>query len=206
MTESSKQYIEGRWKTNSSRRPQAIAWSNNFGKIDSGLVIPTGFEGEDYLILSDHNRGPISISKQSIEKRKRLINATMRSYHVADKKIYNVDWQMIPSRSYNLDPLYGEDGLPKRSNLVSYTVDGGAGGVELLKWYEDHPGPFYMFLAYDKYTEFENSSSNINDKFTHLKKYNEIVEVYFADFSYEIVKRGLNTYDFWNVSIVLEEV
>jgi hypothetical protein len=204
MVESSKAYIEGRWGVSSTfRRPQAIAWSNNFGTLDEGTVIPEGVEGEDFIILSDHNRSGITVNKQRIENRKRLINASMRSYHVADKRVYSVSWDNLPSRSYNLDPAYGEDGKPTANGLTSYTVDGGSGGVELLNWYENHPGPFYMFLAYDKYNEF---SASANLEYTYLKKYNEIVEVYFSDFTYDVVRRGINTHDFWNITVSLEEV
>jgi hypothetical protein len=82
-----------------------------------------------------------------------------------------------------------------------FTVDGGAGGLDLLEWYENHPGPFYVFLAYDKFTNFGRE----NSAYGYLKQYNEVVEMYISDFSYSVEKRGGN-HDFWNVSVSLEEV
>ena len=59
-----------------------------------------------------------------------------------------------------------------------------------------------MFLAYDKYTNFPEN----DDQFTHLNKYNQLVEVYFSDFNYSITKRGASNHDLWNISVSLEEV
>lgn len=85
---------------------------------------------------------------------------------------------------------------------IQYTVDGGAGGLDLLEWYENHPGSFWVFLSYDKLTNFNESDPN---RYNHLDQYNEIVEMYISDFSYTVDKRGGN-YDLWNVSVSLEEV
>jgi hypothetical protein len=82
-----------------------------------------------------------------------------------------------------------------------YTVDGGAGGLDLLEWYESNPGPFWVFLAYDKFTNFGRETSDYN----FLNQYNEVIEMYITDFSYTVEKRG-GIYDMWNVSISLEEV
>ena len=85
-------------------------------------------------------------------------------------------------------------------------VDGGAGGVELLDWYETHQGPFWMYLAYDKYTNFNPTEEDQNAAFKHLFQYNQIVQVYFSDFNYSVVKRGATNHDLWNISVTLEEV
>jgi len=42
--------------------------ANNPGYISNGKRIPEGNELEDFIILSDNNRNPISISNQRIEK------------------------------------------------------------------------------------------------------------------------------------------
>jgi hypothetical protein len=191
----SKAYIENRWKYN---RPQAVAFANNFGILDDGLLVPEGNEFEDFIILSDDNRGEISISPTRIENRRRMINGTMRSYHIADKDAYSFGWEMLPSRSHSGDPNYNELGIAS-SGLTEYTSDGGAGGVEIVKWYEDHTGPFYMFLSYDRYDNFST------DKYNNLKKYNDVVEVYFSSFNYNVVKRGGTNFDFWNIDLSVEE-
>jgi hypothetical protein len=190
-----KAYIENRWKYN---RPQAVAFANNFGVLDDGLLVPEGNEFEDFIILSDDNRGEISVSPTRIENRRRMINGTMRSYHIADKDVYSFGWEMLPSRSHSGDPNYSELGIAS-AGLTDYTSDGGAGGVEIVKWYEDHTGPFYMFLSYDRYDKFST------DKYNNLKKYNDVVEVYFSSFNYNVVKRGGTNFDFWNIDLSVEE-
>lgn len=191
-------YMQNRWAYS---RPQAIAWSNNSGSVSGGIVVPQGNEFEDFIILSDHNRREISVSKNRIENRKRMINGNMRSYHIADKLAIAWNWEMLPSRSHSDNPNYNAYGNPA-SGLTEYTADGGAGGVDIVKWYEEHPGSFYMFMAYDRHDKFDGQ----NDQFDHLNQYNDIVEVYFSSFNFNIAKRGGSNFDFWNISVELEEV
>jgi hypothetical protein len=207
-------YITGRRRY---QRPQAILWSNNSGTLTSGLYVPNGYEvgadvpgGTDeslidqFIILSDHNRGDMSFTPQRIEQRQRTINGRMRSYHIADKMQMSVSWTLLPSRSFyqnaEFDPATGIS--PYQNNLQEFTADGGAGGVEILDWYNSHPGPFWMYLAYDKYSNFGDD----NAAFGNLNKYNEIMQVYFSDFNYSVVKRGGSNFDLWNISVTLEEV
>lgn len=161
----------------------------------SGLATAIG----DFVILSDHNRKDISFKTERIEKRERMINGRMRSYHVADKMTIDTSWDMLPSRAFSLNPQFSPTtGLATASSISQYTVDGGAGGNELLDWYNNHTGSFYVFLAYDKGTS--------NEQYGNLAKYNEVVEMFISSFDYTVVKRGGSNYDFWNVSVSLEEV
>ncbi len=213
-------YMAGRKKYG---RPQAMLWSENSGTLSNGLYLPNGYEVgavpgtqvEDsslnqFLILSDDNRGEINIEPQRIEKRERMINGRMRSYHVADKLKISTSWSMLPSRSYALSPEFnsadgssaynGLSGKPTGADM-QYTTDGGAGGVEMLDWYENHNGSFWVYLAYDKYDNFGKTDS----AYGHLAQYNQIVEVFFSSFQYTITKRGNSNYDFWNIDVTLEE-
>jgi hypothetical protein len=206
-------YITGRKRY---QRPQGVLWSNNPGTLSNGLYVPTGYEvGADigaetnpalidqFLILSDHNRSDIRFSPKRIEQRQRTINGRMRSYHIADKLEISWSWDNLPSRSYSENPEFSDSGLsPLKGSQSEYTADGGAGGVEILDWYESHTGPFWMFLAYDKYSNFNNTE----DKFAHLHQYNQVVQVYLSEFNYSVVKRGGNNHDLWNISVTLEEV
>lgn len=208
------QYMTGRKKY---ARPQAILWSENSGTLVNGLYIPNGYEinsnpGSEtdpnnlnnFLILSDDNRSPIDIKPNRIEKRERMINGRMRSYHIADKYEFSFQWNLLPSRAFPLNPDFDSNG--KSSVSGQYTSDGGAGAAELLDWYKNHQGPFWMFLAYDKYTDFLPTLENPDAAYGHLSQYNEIVEVYFTNFDYTVVKRGGSNHDFWNVNVTLEEV
>lgn len=208
-------YMTGRKKYG---RPQAMLWSENSGTLISGLYVPNGLEvGQDpgsetdesvynqFLILSDDNRSPLDFNIKRIETRERMINGRMRSYHIADKLTLSTSWDMLPSRSYftvpEFNPTTGKSPHGGQNNL-EYTSDGGAGGVEILDWYENHQGPFWVYLAYDKYSNFGKD----NDAYAHLPQYNQLVQMYFADFSYNVVKRGNSNFDFWNISVTLEEV
>ena len=91
---------------------------------------------------------------------------------------------------------------PANTAEFQYTVDGGAGGVQILDWYENHTGSFWVYLAYDKYTNFAEEV----DKYDYLNVYNEGIEMFISDFSYEVVKRGNDNFDYWNISVTLEEV
>ena len=209
-------YMAGRRSyLNGATRPQAILFSDNAGTLESGMYVPNGNEGEDFIILTDGNRSEISMSNQRIEQRQRMVNGNMRSYWMADKLNLSTSWSRIPSRAYSgyvtFDPENGQiDNDP--STYSMYTVDGGAGGVDILSWYEDHVGPFYVFLGYDKFRI--DGSENYN----RLSGYNQVLKMYVSSFDYDIEKRGgTNTgnmwsdnktvgFDFWNISISLEEV
>jgi hypothetical protein len=206
-------YLAGRRRY---QRPQALLWSENPGTLVDGLYLPTGLEiGAEvppetdeallnqFLVLSDHNRGELQFNPTRIEQRQRTINGRMRSYHIADKLTMNLSWNNLPSRSYYQDPSFDASGVsPYKNSNGEFTADGGAGGVELLDWYENHPGPFWMYLAYDKYSNFGKDDA----AFGHLAQYNQIIQVYFADFSYTVAKRGGSNHDLWNISVTLEEV
>ena len=87
-------YLTGRRRY---QRPQALLWSENAGTLQSGVYVPTGYEigadapeGADtalldqFMILSDDNRGELQFNPTRIEQRQRTINGRMRSYHIAD--------------------------------------------------------------------------------------------------------------------------
>jgi len=206
-------YIAGRKRY---QRPQGILWSNNAGTLSNGLYVPTGYEiGADigaetnaslidqFLVLSDHNRSEIDFSPKRLEQRQRTINGRMRSYHVADKLDISWSWDNLPSRSHDENPEFNSSGVSALKGTQSeYTADGGAGGVDILDWYETHTGPFWMFLAYDKYTNFKSTE----DPYAHLNQYNQVIQVYISDFKYSVVKRGATNHDLWNISVTLEEV
>lgn len=211
----SSSYMAGRRKY---ARPQAMLWSENSGTLTNGLYVPNGYEinsdtgaeadttlFNQFLILSDDNRDPISMSPTRIEKRERMINGRMRSYHIADKLTISTNWTLLPSRSHYTNPDFNSTtgkSAYTGNNSFEYTSDGGAGGVEILDWYENHKGSFWVFLSYDKYSNFGKD----DPAYGHLGQYNELVEVFFSNFNYSIEKRGGSNFDLWNISVTLEEV
>lgn len=202
MPVNTSQYMLGRWNLNGLKsRPQAVAWANDFELTDNEYFIPKGNEWQDWIILSDHNRSEIGISCQRIENRQRMINGTMRSYHIADKNNFSISWDMIPSRAFSNSPIFDANGS-LTNDVVSNTVDGGAGGVEMKNWYENHQDSFYMFLSYDRYDIFPSGSM----QYFHIAQYNTVHKVFFSSFETSVIKRTGNSFDFWNISLTLEEV
>lgn len=67
--------------------------------------------------LSEHNRSPISISYDKIEKSQRMADGTMRKFFIANKKQISVSWSMLPSYS-------------------TMTLDTGFGALDLRHLYE----------------------------------------------------------------------
>jgi len=225
-------YMDGRQQYKSGR-PQALIWADEEPTVQNNKLTPVGYEiGIDttnvspldlvnnrFLILSDHNRSELGMTIERIEQKRRMVNGTMRSYHVADKTSISIDWDMLPSRSFKNYPAFDELGKPilqtlneRGEPIVSsgslyaadqkYTVDGGAGGVELLDWYETHRGPFWVMLSYDKYNNFQGSGSER----LRLAQYSQVLQMYISSFNYSVIKRGSSNFDMWNVSVQLEEV
>jgi hypothetical protein len=209
------QYLDGR---KAYARPQAMMWSTQPPQILDGKYVPYGLEVNDnadsvsdeslkdqFLILSDDNRDSLNFSNQRIESRKRMVNGQMRSYHIADKINISTSWSMLPSRGFATYPNFnlttGQPN-PALTQQQMVTSDGGAGGVDMLNWYENHTGSFWVYLSYDKYTEFEKDGN----RYLRLAEYPQAIEMFVSSFSYDVVKRGGHNHDLWNVSISLEEV
>lgn len=210
-------YMSGRKRY---ARPQAMLWSDTPGTLDNGIYVPSGYEvnsdktgitsTDSFLILSDHNRSEIGMSPIRIEQRRRMANGSMRSYHIADKLVLTTSWNMLPSRSYklyaNFNQTTGKSTYDHGYGSVTgseseFTSDGGAGGVEMLDWYQNHTGPFWVFLSYDKYTNFGTD----NNAHLHLAEYNQVLKMYITNFTYSVVKRGGSNMDLWNINVSLEE-
>lgn len=205
----SKDYMLGRQQY---QRPQALLFADNPGTIVDGFYVPDGVEAGssshsgNFLILSDDNRSSIDFTINRIEQRKRTINGKMRSFHIADKLGISMSWKMLPSRSHSLLPKFDSvTGLNSQTgaNFTEYTTDGGAGGNELLDWYENNKGSFWVYLAYDKYSNFNSDAES--SEYSHLRQYNQIVEMFISNFDYSVQKRGGTNHDMWDISISLEE-
>lgn len=176
-----------------------MLWSDNPGTLDSGFYVPQGIEGTDFIIVSDHNRSEINMSQERIETRQRMVNGGMRSYWIADKLKVSSSWQRLPSRPFDGNITFDSNGNITTPEYISYTVDGAAGGMDMLSWYETHPGSFYLFLSYDKYRV------NGAEDYARLATYGQIIKVYFSSFEYNIEKRSGGQFDFWNISLTMEE-
>lgn len=86
--------------------------------VGSALYVDTSVSGDTptWTKLSEHNREPISLDPNRIEKTQRMSNGTLRKIFIADKRNLGVSWAKLPT--YN-----------------SMTIDGGMGKQDLHDFY-----------------------------------------------------------------------
>jgi hypothetical protein len=166
-------------------RPSLIVFSTKEPLPELSEGTPTGkwdFQtGGSTLYLTDDNRSPLQISVERLESKRRMVDGTMRSVHVADKYNFSTSWENIPSRKLN--------------GSVSITSDGFGAGIDIKDWYEANYDDFWMLLIYDNNDDLTVGSGS------NVEKYN----VFFDNFDFTITKRGQYN-DLWDVSIDLVEV
>jgi len=142
--------------------------------------------GTNFLYLSDNNRSDLAVSFERIEHRQRMVDGTMRAYHIADKKTYSTSWKKLPSRKDYVTEY----------DVFNSNADNIGGGQQILDWYKKYPGSFWVLFVYD--VDNEINKTNI--------KYNvEKVNVFFESFSYNVITRGTDS-DLWDVNLSLVEV
>ena len=136
-----------------------------------------------WVKLSEHNRQPMSIGQNRIQKVTRMSNGTLRKFFIADKREFSTSWEMLPSFS-------------------NMTVDAGYGAVDLKSYFESTKGQgvFKLKIVYGK-----NQTTPFADR-------EEIFTVSFTSCSFEVIKRNVKdsssnpAQEFWNVSIAMEQV
>jgi hypothetical protein len=145
-------------------------------------------EGTEKLYLTDDNRDPLQVSPERIGTKKRMIDGTMRSVHVADKTTFSTSWQNIPSRSKDSSREY----ISEYERSTDFTSGFGA-GIDIKNWYEKYTDDFWVLMVYD--TDTTVAAANNAEK----------IHVFFDTFDYTVSKRG-QFLDLWNVNIGLVEV
>jgi hypothetical protein len=62
--------------------------------------------------VTEHNRSALELSTERIEKIVRTSNGTLRKNHIADKKKFQLSWDMLPSyRTLTVDGGWGAEDL-----------------------------------------------------------------------------------------------
>lgn len=79
--------------------------------------------------VSDHGRGPLTVTPERIERKERMVDGTMRKYFVAIKHTFSTSWENLPS-------LPGTNG----------PVDGGLSAKEMEAFSRDVNDPFTLTL------------------------------------------------------------
>lgn len=130
-----------------------------------------------WVKLSEHNRSPVSLDTQRIERSQRMANGSLRKIFVADKKSVSTSWTMLPSYS-------------------TMTVDSGYGAVDLKSFYHGKgTGSFKIKISYNGVSGRDEIFTAVftSCNFTVVKRN---VKNNTSDVAQE----------FWDVSISLEEV
>jgi len=91
--------------------------------VGSLLYFDTGTDpvNPTWSKITEHNRQPLSITKNRIQKVQRMANGTLRKFFVAEKREFSVSWTMLPTFS-------------------NMTVDGGYAKDEIESFYETSKG------------------------------------------------------------------
>lgn len=118
--------------------------------------------GGVYYKTSEHNRSEFTVTPQRIEKTQRMSNGTLRKFFIADKKVFNVSWDMLPHTS-------------------SLTVDGGWGASDLRSFYEGSAGQGTFDIKINLATNGTDQSSAGFEEYT----------VSITGCSFVVLKRGI---------------
>jgi hypothetical protein len=112
--------------------------------------------------VTEHNRSALDLGTERIEKIVRTSNGTLRKNHIADKKKFQLSWEMLPS-------------------YRTLTVDGGWGAEDLRSFYFGDEGKqsFNIRVNLAK-TGLDQSSSG-------YESYNVII----SSCNFTVVKRGM---------------
>lgn len=147
--------------------------------VGSLLFIDTGTDATTptWTKLSEHNRQPVSLDTNRIERAERMANGTMRKIFIADKYSIQCSWNTLPSTS-------------------TMTVDGGYGAEQIRAFYKAKGiGSFKLKISYNQVSArdeiitvmFTNCSFSINKRNVKMVS-------------------GVDPEEFWDVSLTLEQV
>ena len=115
--------------------------------------------------VTDHNRGPFTVSHNRIQQTQRMSNGTLRKFFISDKQRMSLSWQMLPS-------------------YRTLTVDGAWGAEDLRAFYESNEGQGTFNIRVNMAKNGSSQESSGYEEYT--------VNIVSASFS--IVKRGLQPF------------
>ncbi len=112
--------------------------------------------------VTEHNRSALELGTERIEKIVRTSNGTLRKNHIADKRQFQLSWEMLPA-------------------YLSLTVDGGWGAEDLRTFYFGDEGKQSFNIRVNLAKEGSDQSSAGYESYT----------VIISSCNFTIVKRGL---------------
>lgn len=167
-------------------------------QLNAGLEV--SIDGTTWYKLSDHNRQPIKITFEVIEKTNRMADGQLRRYVVARKHKITTSWQMFPSSTSR---TITRDGT---TTTIYDTVDKNKGGAWMQSFYESNVFiPVYVRITAAKTTNPAQGSAP--DENTYKSSFESTVtyQTYITNFDYEIVRRNV-AFDLTNISIEFTEI
>ena len=149
----------------------------------AGILVST--DNVNFYQLTDHNRQPIAMSYETVEKAQRMANGTMRKFVVAKKRKVSVSWNEIPSGT--LSPYNPTSSSLSMSGLT-FTVDGNKGGAWMKSFYETNVfKPIYVKLVFSKDDYIQNAASAFYPSPANPSY--ETFNAFITGFDYNIIKR-----------------
>lgn len=112
--------------------------------------------------VTEHNRSAMELSPERIEKVVRTSNGTLRKNHIADKKKFQMSWDMLPS-------------------YRTLTIDGGWGAEDLRSFYFGDEGKDSFKIRVNLAKAGSDQSSSGYEEYT----------VIISSCNFTVVKRGL---------------
>lgn len=91
-------------------------------------------DGASFKKVTDHNRAPLSITYERLDRMQQMVDGTSRRYSVAKKRVWSTSWDMIPSTNLKA----GVGGLT--------TADMGFSGEQIEAFHNTTNGAFQMQL------------------------------------------------------------
>lgn len=112
--------------------------------------------------VTEHNRSAFELSTERIEKIVRTSNGTLRKNHIADKKKFQLSWDMLPS-------------------YRTLTVDGGWGAEDLRSFYSGDEGKQSFNIRVNL------AKTGLDQSESGFESYNVII----SSCNFTVVKRGM---------------
>jgi len=112
--------------------------------------------------VSEHNRSALELPTERIEKVVRTSNGTLRKNYIADKKKFQLSWDMLPS-------------------YRTLTVDGGWGAEDLRSFYSSEEGKQSFNIRINL------AKTGVDQSASGYESYNVVI----SDCNFTVVKRGL---------------
>lgn len=163
----------------------------------AGIQIATQSASSLFYVITDHNREPLAIDYETVEKAARMADGTMRKYVVAKKKKISTSWTMIPSGTYQASNT--------QNSGYQFTADGYRGGAWMKSFYESNLfKPVLLRVAHSQEKSFLSNSASSFYASPSASAY-EDMWVFITSFNYNVNKR-LTLTDYVDIDIEFTEI